>query len=319
MLRRSLLIPALTLMAAGLAATAVLISRENAREMDVREEEATITLLAVGDIMPARGVARAMERHEPDWLFSRVADDIRNADIAFANLEAPIVEGPPVPDGDLLLRADPGFEDRLADAGFDVVSVANNHFADFGTRGTEATIDALGKAGVDAVGVTPSRPVVVERGGITVAFLAYVDPTLLRDKERAVAPGPVLMDAKTLPDDIAAAQALAHVVIVSMHAGDEFAPGPNAAQTGFAHAAIDAGADIVIGHHAHVVQPIESYRGRKIIYGLGNFVFDQIHLPAAMKGLAAEIIITKDGVQEVLTREVTITPDGQPSFATPAK
>ncbi len=160
----------------------------------------------------------------------------------------------------------------------------------------------------------PSRPVVIERGGITVAFLAYVDPTLLRDKERAVAPGPALMDPKTLPADIAAARALAQVVIVSMHAGEEFAAEPNATQRAFARAAIDDGADLVIGHHPHVVQPIETYWGKPIVYSLGNFVFDQVHVPAAMKGLAAEIKISEDGVEDVLTREVVITPDGQPSW-----
>lgn len=279
-----------------------------------------VSLFFVGDLMPGRGVERAKARHEAGWLLGGVAEAVRAADIAVANLEAPIVTGPQVPDDTMRLRADPGIEREIAAAGFDLLTLANNHALDAGPAGlrsTRALIEGQGMlhvgAGEDETVARAGRTIV--KNGLKISFFSYVDPAFTRagDRARSDRPGVAFMDAKTVGQDVASASA-SDVVVVIMHAGVEYAGEPNAKQQDFAYAAIDAGADLVIGHHPHVVQPTELYKGKPILYSLGNFVFDQGWSQYASRGLAADIRLGKEGVRRIYWRPLAIAASGRPEF-----
>ena len=110
------------------------------------------------------------------------------------------------------------------------------------------------------------------------------------------------------------ANSIADIIIVSMHAGDEYEPLPNDSQMAFAHAAIDAGAEMVIGHHPHVVQTMEIYKGKYIFYSLGNFIFDQMWSRETREGLLIKAAFTKEGVKNVTFHPVLIEDYAQPRF-----
>jgi poly-gamma-glutamate synthesis protein (capsule biosynthesis protein) len=270
------------------------------------ERRPEVTLLAVGDIMLSRTVAARIRANGADHPYRRMADAISGADIAFGNLEAPIASGPEVGPDELTFRAEPGSERQLRQAGFDVLSLANNHALDGGPAGLRETLERLAAAGIVPAGAgrdttEAHRPAIIEAGGLKFAFLAYVDPALAPEGYRAAAAsaGTAVMDAERLGRDVAAAAALADIVVVSMHAGQEYAAEPDQRQTAFARAAVDAGADLVIGHHPHVVQTVERYHDKLIFYSLGNFIFDQDWLREARDGLAARFVFRGDQVDRV--------------------
>ncbi|MDD5251492.1 MAG: CapA family protein [Patescibacteria group bacterium] len=256
-----------------------------------------ITILAVGDIMLSRTVAERIRQNGAAYPYARLAGWIASAEVAFANLETPLVVGRPVRSGEMSFHSDPGQAKELRQAGFDVVSLANNHTPNAGSAGLASTFQALADAGVMFSGAgkdlaSASAPAVVEAQGVRFAFLSYNDPSVVPVSYGATASrgGTNMMDAKRLTADVAAARQQADVVIVSMHAGDEYVARPNRRQVEFAHAAIDAGADAVIGHHPHVVQTAEIYKEKLILYSLGNFIFDQDWSRATQDGLAARLV-----------------------------
>jgi poly-gamma-glutamate synthesis protein (capsule biosynthesis protein) len=129
---------------------------------------------------------------------------------------------------------------------------------------------------------------VLNRHGVRFGFLGYTF-----DQQNGnwhdIDPRIALTDPAAVRADVALLRNRADIVIVSMHSGTEYQMKPNAAQTAFAHAAIDAGASLVIGHHPHVVQPCERYHGGVIFYSLGNFVFDQFQREATQHGEMVEL------------------------------
>jgi poly-gamma-glutamate synthesis protein (capsule biosynthesis protein) len=259
-----------------------------------------LLLYAVGDVAP--------DRDDPRECFARVRDALRRADLGFCQLEANLTErGVRLPQARHTHRARPSTARALADAGFGVVSFAGNHCMDWGPEGLRDTIENLRAARLDVVGVGEDiaqarRPVMREQGGVRVAFLAYssILPAHYWADERR--PGCAPLRASTLyepiePDqpgtparvltyalredlralcaDVAAARERADVVIVSLHWGIHFVPAVIADyQREVGHAAIDAGADLILGHHAHILKGVEIYRGKAIFYSLGNFAVD---------------------------------------------
>jgi poly-gamma-glutamate capsule biosynthesis protein CapA/YwtB (metallophosphatase superfamily) len=266
------------------------------------EQSQSTSLMAVGDIMLGRNVGKQIEVYGLDYPFLKVQNSLKQRDIVFGNLEAPIVSGSGVALKSFHLRAEPGVEIALKQAGFTILSLANNHAMDFDARGLISTIDGLKSQGISVVGAGQDssqshRPLYVKRNGVTLAFLAYHDPSIvaLTSDAGIDRPGTAFMDLKTLKLDIQSAKKEADVVIVSMHAGKEYQRNAEIFQKRFAHAAIDAGAGLVIGHHPHVLQPIEKYRGRWIFYSLGNFVFDQMQSLETRKGMIVHFSIWKNG------------------------
>jgi poly-gamma-glutamate capsule biosynthesis protein CapA/YwtB (metallophosphatase superfamily) len=276
------------------------------------------TLIAMGDIMLSRVVGQKLRQHGNAYAFEKMADELRKGDIVFANLETPITAGREITSG-MSFRSDPGVEYAMKDAGITVLSLANNHTPNFGEKGIIDTVALLDKAGIAHAGAgkdlaAASAPAVVEAQGLTVAFLAYNDSDVVPASYGAAEKhaGTNIIDGKRVAGDIAAARKLADLVIVSMHSGTEYVLEPNARQKAFAHAAIDGGADLVIGHHPHVVQRAEVYKGKYVFYSLGNFVFDQMWSADTRRGLVLKIRLGEDGVENVSYLPVLIEDYARP-------
>lgn len=267
-----------------------------------------ITLIATGDVMLARYVELQMRTlKDYTFPFRKVSDFLKNADITIANLETPLMPGKNVPTGSMTFRADPEALAGLLAAGFDVVSIANNHTMNYQVPGLTSTLQALKKAGILAAGGgrdldVAHTPAIMEVKGKKIAFYSYVDNSIPPGHHGAATkntPGIAVMDTSAVKSDVKNARDTygADIVIVSMHAGKEYTREPTQFQKDFAHAAVDAGASVVIGHHPHWIQPVENYMDGVIFYSLGNFVFDQSFSDDVKTGLVAKI--TFDGVKPV--------------------
>jgi len=293
---------------------------------------AQVTLVAAGDVMLGRSIGDGVRRFGPLYPFEHVGDVLRGADVAFVNLEAPLSDGGQPANKDFVFRGSPTAARGLADAGIDVVSLANNHALDYGLEGLADTRAALTAAGIAYAGAgdneTAARsPLILERNGLRLAFLAYVNTP--RDSvsgfdvsataATADRAGVAWATAEAVAADVAAVARRADVVIVSLHSGPEYQEAPGDLQVALAHAAIDAGARLVLGHHPHVLQGLERYRGGLIIYSLGNFAFDfdevdygQPGVPSALSAIL-QVTLTREGVVSCRLLPVAVDPaDGRP-------
>ncbi|MEE8337130.1 MAG: CapA family protein [Dehalococcoidia bacterium] len=266
----------------------------------------TITIAAVGDLMFARDVTTLMQQHGAAYPFERVLPLFAGADLLIGNLEGTFTDRGEALDKYYTFRTPPALAETLRLAGFDAVSLANNHSYDFGLTGLKDTLDALAAAGVTSFGAGLNReraylPAVLGVDGITVALLGFDDIGETRFAEGDGAG--VARASLTNEPEIALAATWADYVIVSLHAGTEYSPEPTSWQRALARNAIDAGADVVIGHHPHVLQPWERYNGGLIIYSLGNFVFDLDPDDLATLG---------SGPFETAVAMITLSPDAPP-------
>jgi len=248
-----------------------------------------LTLTAVGDIMLARVVGSMIKNTSVHAPYDAVRHITTAADITFGNLETTLaVAGERLPGKVIWFRADPEATNGLKDAGFDVLSLANNHILDYDTPALLETIENLERVGIGYVGAGENldqarRPLVVVKNGVRVGFLAYNEfynyfwsysyrRTFEATEDIA---GTAPMKEELIREDIEKLKDLCDVVVVSLHWGIEESNRVTGAQQNLAHKIIDWGGDIILGHHPHVLQGIELYKGGLIAYSLGNFVFDQ--------------------------------------------
>jgi len=282
-----------------------------------------VSLVAVGDISYSRGVERVVRRHSDiNYPFLKIQDYLKSADLVFGNLETPITQGPEIPDFHMIFRSNPGTEQALKGAGFSIMSLANNHTPDFGEKGLKDTFNFLESVGIKYVGAGRNeqeayQPVYIEKRGLKFAFLAYNDTDVVPTYYEASVnrAGTAFMRIDKMTEAVKEAKQKTDFVIVSMHAGIEYVEKPNNSQTNFARAAIDAGADLVIGHHPHVVQTLEKYKGKYVFYSLGNFVFDQPQSEETKEGLAIKIYFTKNGINKISLLPVVMENLAQPRVA----
>ncbi len=294
-----------------------------------------ILLYAVGDVAPSR--------EDPDTLFDNVRGELSKADISFCQLEINLTEhGSRLPQARHTDRTHPTAAQALQRAGFTVVSWAGNHCMDWGREGFFDTIDALKAAKLNVVGAGATikearEPVIIETKGQRVAFLAYssILPmgywaeenrqgcapmrawTLYEQIEHDQPGTPSRIhtfanrdDLAALQDDIRKAKQRADVVMVSLHWGIHFVPAMIAQyQPEVGRAAIDAGADVILGHHAHILKGVEIYKGKPIIYSLCNFAVD-LHMDKAH----AE----SKGFKEIQSLHPNWQPDFESSYNFPA-
>lgn len=259
-----------------------------------------LVLYAVGDVAPYR--------EDPASIFQRVTGVIRQADIAFCQLEINLSQqGSPLPQARLAMRADPKTARAIKQAGFSVVSFASNHCMDWGREAFLDTISALEEQDLLVIGVGRNieearKPAIVECKGNRIAFLAYnsilpqgywaetnrpgcapMRGLTVYEQIEHDQPGtpcrihtfPHMGDLKAMVDDIRKAKSKADLVIVSMHWGIHFIPAVIADyQREIARVAIDSGADLILGHHAHILKGIEVYKGKVVFYSLCNFALD---------------------------------------------
>jgi poly-gamma-glutamate synthesis protein (capsule biosynthesis protein) len=251
-------------------------------------------ILLGGDVMLSRYVgALARQRDDPASPLRDVADLFSSADIAFVNLEAPFSDRGRKVEAGMVFKAEPEMIEALRVAGIDIVSTANNHARDCGGYGVEFTLNWLQKNGIETVGTGQTAALahegaILERNQVGFGFLAYTYDQSNgnhADLDDRVA----MMDLEEMVEDVKKLQERCDVVIVSMHAGTEYLQKPNAQQREFAHAAIDAGATIVVGHHPHVTQTVEDYGKGVIFYSLGNLAFDQFQRKETQRGWIADV------------------------------
>jgi poly-gamma-glutamate synthesis protein (capsule biosynthesis protein) len=253
-----------------------------------------ISLIGVGDILLARKLGMAMEKANDFTLpFQFLGEELRAADITIGNLEGPFCEKPPYTQQGMIFRVNPRGVEGLLFAGFDVVAVANNHFADGGDACLAFSLSHLKQSGIASTGAGLTyehahTAAIIERKGVRIAFLAYTYAARndLPESKHTVIAG---RDPEQVRRDVSAALQQADVVIVNVHDGAEYTRQIAAETVAFARAAIDAGAAVVLGHHPHVPQRVEWYNGGWIFYSLGNFVFLQNTPPATRHGLMARL------------------------------
>jgi poly-gamma-glutamate capsule biosynthesis protein CapA/YwtB (metallophosphatase superfamily) len=238
--------------------------------------EPDLSLLAVGDIMLDGRAGAVLAERGADHAFAAVLPLLRRAPIVLGNLEGPFARVARRERRNHSYRVHPRLAGALQRAGITIVTLANNHLLDCGRAGVLETLDALSDAGVAAVGAglderAAHSPVIQLAGGVRVGVLGYYWNR--RTAAQAAVPGSAMDPPQALAADIGALRAQVDRVIVTFHWGVPYERQPASADQAKARLAVDYGADVVIGHHPHIVQPAELYRGCPIFYSVGNFAF----------------------------------------------
>ncbi|MHB8846470.1 MAG: CapA family protein [Nitrospirota bacterium] len=239
----------------------------------------TITIAAVGDIMLGHRAEPYLLKEGPGYPFVNVLPVLRQAQVVVGNLESPISKrGTAVENKQFTLRVGPVAVEALKAAGIGVVTLANNHILDFGPLALRDTLTVLGENGILFTGAgmdldDAREPAFLKAGGRTLAFLSYSLTFPLEFYASAGRPGTAPGYKEYVRRDIERVRSQADLVIVSFHWGAELMTTAKDYQKALGRKAIDWGADLVLGHHPHILQELEVYRGRLIAYSLGNFVF----------------------------------------------
>ena len=312
-----------------------------------------ITLLFTGDIMLSRGIAGQIKKHQdPRYPFLKIASTTQEADLTFGNLEGPISSRGRNQGSIYSFRAKPEVIEGLKFAGFDILSLVNNHIWDWGKEALEDTLSILKYTGIETVGAgrnykEANEPAVFEVNSILrtsevlninnnfetsdvqkfkklntrIAFLSYTN--LYPDSFNAIGDSAGISDfaldrvkkeiSQIKIHSINSEQA-ADIVIISFHWGDEYQTRSNKTQQNIAHALIGAGADLIVGHHPHTVQEIERYQNGWIAYSLGNFVFDQNFSEETREGLMLKVKIQDKKIVEVKPIKIKFSDTFQPEI-----
>jgi len=301
----------------------------------MKKTDDAVTLSAVGDIMMGWGVEDNIKKYGEDYPFGHVAHILKDSDINFGNLEGPITDRDEkavwdyskvldrvVVNGKIVgtsiyCKSPPVAAQRLNKARFHVVSIANNHIMDYGEKGLLDTLEILSRNNIRYVGagknVSEARsPVVVQRKGVNVGFLAYCDVYQASSHRPGAAP------VACSKEDIKKLRTSADAVVVSLHQGQYFgSPSPSDIKT--SRRMIDLGADIVLMHGPHILKGIETYHNGTIAYSIGNFVFDNTIDPSmpfieeSRESMILQVRLTKrKAVSDVSLIPVLIDPEFQP-------
>jgi len=286
-----------------------------------------IKLAAVGDVNLDRSLGNAINEGHIDFPFANFAAYLQAADLAVGNLETALGDvGEPQPKN-YTFQSPPAAAQTVGRAGFDVMSLANNHALDYGPESLLQGIGLLADQGVAAIGAGANAaaaraPFITEANGLKVAFLGYVhvpvEVTSHFDTASWTAtadtPGLAWAVPAEITADVTAVRPQVDLVVVILHSGYEYVIPPSQEQLDAAHAAIDAGADIVIGHHAHILQGVEFYKAGVIVYGLGNFAFN---IDGEPNTVLLNVWLDADGVRQLEFVPAIIQFGGQPRLATP--
>ncbi len=257
------------------------------------KEQTYTKILFVGDIMLDRGVKYYSEKNSGnDFVFSAkggpasgwetLSDFLKSQDLVAANLEGPITENKSIsitakmesPES-FFFTFDPSWAETLSKNNIKLVNLGNNHILNFSGEGLQSTKKYLTEAGIDYFG-SPDNPksIVKEINGIKISFISYNEFSTYRN-----------IEADMTIKEIQEAEDTSDIVVVFCHWGVEYSAEPSNAIKEIGRQFIDNGADLVIGTHPHVIQPIEVYKGKRIYYSLGNFIFDQYFSEETKKGM----------------------------------
>ena len=256
---------------------------------EAAQYEASVELAAVGDILLDRRVARKIASVGESRAFAGVRESIASADLALGNLECPLTQQCQPSSKRIAFRADPRMVEALSGAGFDILSLANNHSMDCGTGGLLETMRNLRESGLAWSGAGPSRaqaeaPLILNVKGIRIAIVSFtaIAPVTADRPPEDDGPSVAIMSRDSFLRALAYARTQADVIVASLHWGTEYASRPGAEQRETARLAARAGADLIVGHHTHSLQGMEliaSGEGARkryslAAYSLGNFAFD---------------------------------------------
>lgn len=235
----------------------------------------TVSLMFGGDVTLTDAYTDKVGKNH-QWAFSQL-EEFRQADVSMVNLEAPFTSAvQPLPGKKFNFKAPIENVQALQTGGIDIVNLANNHAMDYQSAGLLETTQTLQKAGIQSIGAGENikaarRPVIMDVKGKKIAYLGYYDADLHAATVEGAGTNPRHNDR--VAADIKALRKQVDWIVVNYHWGEELAKYPGDWQIDLARFTVDQGADLVVGHHAHVLQGAEVYKGRPIVYSLGNFIF----------------------------------------------
>lgn len=282
----------------------------------------TTNLMFGGDVMLSRVVNQKSTKYQDwTWPLKKIASTTAAADLFIINLESPFtISGSHlVKTGSFSFKADPKSLAALTLAGVDVVALANNHTINQGRAGIADTQKILAEAGLafSGAGLNENEartPAIKEVNGLKIGFLSYAYPD-----DYSIANGSNFglagLDISKMKADVQKLKPQVDLIAVIMHAGYEYTNQPNQQQKDFARQAIEASADLVIGHHPHWVQIIEIYQGKPILYSLGNLVFDQMWSKETQEGALAKVILEDKTIKAIEIIPIIIKDYGQAELA----
>lgn len=310
---------ALPAMAAPKTEVKTEITTESPTEEELPEKEnenSRAVISFVGDVTQSDVFGEATAARYLEYPFEDVSEIFQGADLSFANLETCVSErGESEKKEGYSFRTSPDFLDVFTLAGLDIVSAANNHVRDFGMEALDDTFVSLENAGLKYVGAgrdknEAQKLELFDLNGITVGFTAWnminMNPTWYAEEDRA---GIACVDSDNSGEyleKIAEYDKLCDVLFVSVHWGVEYYNEVTEEQQAFAHSLCDSGADIILGHHPHVLEPIESYKDSVIFYSLGNFLFYKMNDEAGETAVFT-VEISKNGFESGKMSPVVIS------------
>lgn len=263
---------------------------------------ATVTLTAVGDISLDGPVGRLIERHGPERALAGVKD-LLAADIVLGNLECAITTRGEKAPKTWNFRAPPRRLAALKAGGFTAFTMANNHSMDYGRTGILDSLKHVRAAGFEVFGAGKDRSdaerlTVIEKNGLKVGLLGFTSTFPKEAWAKPGRPGVAYSDFARFPAVIREAREAVDALVVSFHGGTELAEEPNQIQLDFGRLAVEAGADLVLAHHPHVLQAVEVYKDKPILYSLGNFLFVS-PTPTTRPTVIVRAVLEKGGVREL--------------------
>lgn len=234
------------------------------------------------------------QNYDYSYFFRNVKDTFKKGDLTIANLEGPLTTSTKRAEKEYAFKGHPSYVKILKEGGVDAVNLANNHSFDYGKEGFYETVNALKKEGIGYFGY--GYRYITEVKGVKIGVLGYTgyDDTEWTKQE-------IKKDIEKLRPEV-------NILIVSFHWGEENKYYPNKIQRNLGHFAIDEGADLVIGHHPHVLQGIEKYKARYIAYSLGNFVFGGNRNPKDKDSMIFQQIFFVDKEGKVAETKANIIP-----------
>jgi len=288
-------------------------------------KENKIIIYAVGDIMLDRGVEYMVHKYgQGDYRFPflRIIEQLKEADILFANLESQISDKGRKIGSINSFRAEPEAIEGLKFAGFDVLSVANNHSLDYGWEALSDSLKRIKSAGIKSLGAGSNEDEafslkIIEKNDTKIGFLTYC--LIGSEKWRATKQTPGIAfitknDISEIKKNIQEAKKKVDILIISSHLGIEYQKEPSDFQKYLYRSFIEAGADLVLGHHPHVIQSSVRYPPGWIVYSLGNFIFDQGFSEETKKGTLLKIIIKNKKIEKIEEKIIKMNDYFQPAL-----
>jgi poly-gamma-glutamate capsule biosynthesis protein CapA/YwtB (metallophosphatase superfamily) len=278
-----------------------------------------VTIAITGDVMLARSVNQRILQTSDRFPFNGVADALSGFDLTVGNLECVVSRlGSPQPK-QYTFEADPRGFSRLTSAGYSIMSVANNHSGDYGKTAFMDMLDHLPQHGITPLGgganlAAAHKPVIRSVRSSTIGLLAYCQIEPNSFAATTSTPGHAWLDPARMAADIRATRPKVDFLVVFTHWGIEYHPSESAEQFAMAQVAIDAGADFVVGSHPHVIQPSSTYRGKPIVFSLGNFVFDEMWSEDVRRGNVLTLAVQGSKLLNWSLRQSRIGADGAPSW-----